>query len=460
MAHPHVLSDRQAPAVPGAAYGGADAGRGAGAGRPACAALFIGAPGSGHGKTTVTAALARLHVQQGRRVRVFKTGPDFLDPMVHRRASGQAAYQLDLWLGGEAHCRQLVADAARQSDLILIEGVMGLFDGEPCSADLAQLLGVPVLAVIDATGVAQTLGAIAAGLARYRPGLRFAGVLANRVATARHEEMIRQGIPEGIPYFGGLRRSSDMALPGRHLGLVQANEIGDLDARLASATRQIAATQLARLPAKIEFDEPAPEPAARLLGGVRIGIALDAAFSFLYLANVDLLRQMGAELVFFSPLTDRQLPAVHSLYLPGGYPELHLSELQANAAMQTAIREHFEQGRPIYAECGGMLYLMESLSDQAGRQARMVGLLPGHATMHARLKGLGYQTAPLPGGELRGHTFHYSVVDIALAPVAVGRRLFDTSAGERIFQRERLVASYLHCYFASNPVAAARLFMP
>ncbi|HEY0567749.1 MAG TPA: cobyrinic acid a,c-diamide synthase, partial [Xanthobacteraceae bacterium] len=154
-----------------------------------CPALFISAPGSSHGKTTVTAALARFHANQGRKVRVFKAGPDFLDPMILERACGQPVYQLDLWLAGEDACRRLVSDAAQDADLILIEGVMGLFDGSPCSADLAEKLGVPVLAVIDAKGVAQTLGAIAYGLANFRPGLRFAGVLANSVASARHAEM-------------------------------------------------------------------------------------------------------------------------------------------------------------------------------------------------------------------------------------------------------------------------------
>lgn len=425
-----------------------------------CPALFVSAPGSNHGKTTVTAALAWHHARQGRKVHVFKAGPDFLDPMIHERASGRPAYQLDLWLAGEAECRRLLYAAAQTADLILIEGVMGLFDGEPCCADLAEKLGVPVLAVIDAAGVAQTLGAIAFGLAHYRERVPFAGVLANSVASARHAEMIAQGMPPGMRYFGGIPRSSGFALPERHLGLVPAAEVDDLQVRLDAAAAAIAATGLAQLPAPVAFPPPANAPLPPLLAGVRIGIARDAAFSFLYPANLDLLQALGAELAFFSPLADAELPAVDSIYLPGGYPELHLPALQHNAAMQSALHRHFQRGKPIYAECGGMLYLLQSLTDQAGQRASMAGLLPGHAVMQPRLQGLGYQSAPMPGGTLRSHTFHHSVIDTPLDAFAVGERLFNTSAGERIFCEKRLVASYLHCYFPSNPAAAAGLFLP
>ena len=187
----------------------------------------------------MTAALARFHADQGRKVRVFKAGPDFLDPMILERASGQTVYQLDLWLAGEAECRRLVYQAALDADLILIEGVMGLFDGTPCCADLAELLGVPVLAVIDAKGVAQTMGAIAYGLAHFRAGLPFAGVLANGVASVRHAEMIQQGMSHRMHYFGSLPRAAQFALPERHMGLVQADEIGDLEARLSAAAAAI-----------------------------------------------------------------------------------------------------------------------------------------------------------------------------------------------------------------------------
>ncbi len=435
-----------------------------------CPALFVSAPASNQGKTTITAALARLHAAQGRLVRVFKTGPDFLDPMILERASGRPVYQLDLWMGGEDHCRALLYDAARDADLILIEGVMGLFDGTPSSADLAQLFGVPVLAVIDAESMAQSFGAIAHGLSSYRPGLPFHGVLANRVAGARHAELTRQGMPAGLPFFGAVMRDGGLQLPDRHLGLVQAEEVGDLEQRLSAAAAALQSTDVAQLPPLVEFARPqfAPCPnddaagsesgSKSMLAGTRIGVARDRAFSFLYAANLDLLRAMGAEVVFFSPLADPDLPAVDSVYLPGGYPELHLSCLSANRSLARALRRHVDAGKPLYAECGGMLYLLESLADVKGQRADLAGILPGHATMEPRLRGLGYQSVPLPGGTLRGHTFHHSTVETPLKPSGFGERLYNTSPGEAIYQVDRVVATYLHSYFPSNPNAAAALF--
>ncbi|HEY8034442.1 MAG TPA: cobyrinate a,c-diamide synthase [Methylobacter sp.] len=423
-----------------------------------CPALFITAPGSNHGKTTITAALARHHVNQGRKVRVFKSGPDFLDPMILERACGQPVHQLDLWMMGETECRRLLYEAAQQADLILIEGVMGLFDGEPCSADIVEIFSVPVLAVINATGSAQTLGAIAYGLANYRPEIKFAGILANNVASPRHNEMIMQGMPPDLRYFGGIPRDSRFALPERHLGLVQAEEVPDLESKMLAAATAIAATGLANLPETVEFTPPEQETPPQLLSGIRIGVARDTAFSFVYTDNLDLLQVMGATLVFFSPLTDATLPNVDSIYLPGGYPELHLQTLQDNLGMKSALQTHFQLGKPIYAECGGLLYLLESIEDKAGNRGEMVGLLPGRAIMQTRLKGLGYQSAPMPGGLLRGHTFHHSLIETPLTPVAFGERLHNTSEGEAIYRLNRLTASYLHCYFASNPAAAAQLF--
>lgn len=425
-----------------------------------CPAWLIGAAGSHHGKTTVTAALARHHRDRGRVVRVFKAGPDFLDPMILERASGHSVYTLDLWMAGEAECGRLLYQAAAEADLILVEGVMGLYDGIPSSADLAQRFGIPIVAVINATGVAQTLGAIAYGLAKSRANVPFAGVLANAVASARHGEMIEQGIPPDIKYLGGVSRDVRFALPERHLGLVQAQEVMDLDERMRAGAAAISSTALTELPSPVEFTVPPEAAVPPLLAGVHIGVARDAAFSFVYPANLDLLRRLGATLCFFSPLTDRALPPVDGLYLPGGYPELHLGALERNAAMKTAIAQHHRAGKPIYAECGGMLYLLQALTNKGGASGRMVGLLPGTARLQARLQGLGYQSAPLPPGPLRAHTFHHSVIETSLTPVAHGQRLHDTSPGEAIYQVGRLTATYLHCYFPSNPSAAARLFQP
>ncbi len=391
---------------------------------------------------------------------MFKTGPDFLDPMILARASGHPVYQLDLWMGGEAHCRQLLADAAAEADLILIEGVMGLFDGAPSSADLAELLGIPVLAVIDASAMAQTFGAVAHGLAHYRPGLPFAGVLANRVAGSRHADMLLGSLEDGLVGFGAVSRDQAATLPDRHLGLVQAEEIADLDGRLDRMAGKIAETRLAALPPAVTFTAPPAPPIAPLLAGRRIAVARDAAFSFLYQANLDVLRALGAELRFFSPLADAALPEADSLYLPGGYPELHLQRLQANGSMIDGIRAHHAAGRPILAECGGMLYLLESLADAEGHRADMVGLLPGRGIMQARLAALALQAVELPEGELRGHTFHHSRLETELAPVARGRCPNGGGTAEAVFRTRGLTASYVHFYFPSNPAATAGLFLP
>src|SRR3989344_4012528 len=333
-----------------------------------CPALLIAAPASGQGKTTVTAALARLHSRQGGRVRFFKGGPDLLDPMILARASGRPVYQLDLAMVGEDESRRLLWEAAGEADLILIEGVMGLFDGSPSAADLSRRFGVPVMAVIDGSAMAQTFGAMAHGMSSFQPDLPFDGVLANRVGSVRHGDILRDSLPPSIRWYGALPRSAEVELPSRHLGLVQAEELADLDARLDAAADALAVSADTELPAPVTFAAPASTPLEPLLAGVRIGVARDAAFAFLYQANLDLLQALGAELLFFSPVRFARLPAVDSLYLPGGYPELHLRALGRNRPMAEAIRAHHAAGKPILAECGGMLSLLDGLADKAGQQ--------------------------------------------------------------------------------------------
>lgn len=422
-----------------------------------CPALFIAAPASGQGKTTVTAALARLHTRAGRRVRVFKCGPDFLDPMIHERASGNPVYQLDLWMGGEQHCRELLCQAASKADLILIEGVMGLFDGDPSSADLATLFGIPVLAVINATAMAQTFGALAHGLATYRAGLPFSGVLANQVASTSHAGLLRASLPGNMRWYGALPRDESNVLPSRHLGLLQAQEVDDLDVRLDAMADALSATALDILPSSVVFQSADTAPVfSRVLNNVRIAIAKDEAFSFLYRANIDCLKMLGAQICFFSPMADSELPECDAVYLPGGYPELHLDTLANNTGMKQALHEYYEAEKPLLAECGGLLYLLESLTDSAGKQGVMAGLLPGHAKMQTRLANLGMHSVQLQEGEFRGHTFHHSLTESSLEPVATtqGKR----GKPEPVYRIKKLLASYLHLYFPSNPEAIARIF--
>ena len=426
---------------------------------PSCPALLIGAPASGQGKTTVVAALARAHRRLGRRVRVFKIGPDFLDPMILARASGARVDSLDLWMVGEAACRQLLADAAGEADLILIEGMMGLFDGSPSGADLAQLFGVPVAVVVDAQAMAQTFGAIAFGLTHFRAELAFHGVFANRVGSEYHAHMLQKALPANVRWLGHLCATDDITLPERHLGLFTAWEIDDLDARLTRVAQLLSTTELAELPPPVTLDTPAMPPPPRLLNGRHIAIAYDAAFSFVYPANLRLLEQMGARVRVFSPLADDVLPsAADALYLPGGYPELHATTLARNARSAAAIRSHAASGLPIYAECGGMLYLLETVTDSFGASTPMLGLLPGHATLQKRLSALGMQELCGANGVMRGHTFHYSRIEIPLAPTLTAVNPATNATGEAVYRSGSIVATYMHGYWPSNPEFAAALF--
>ena len=422
---------------------------------PSCPALLIAAPASGQGKTTVTAALARLHTRQGRRVTVFKCGPDFLDPQIHAFASGRPCQNLDLGMCGEDDARWRLARAAEDSDLILIEGVMGLFDGTPSAADLAERFQIPIMALIDAGAMAQTFGALAHGLATYRPNLPFAGVLANRVASARHTAMLRDSLPAGMGWFGALPRSED-SLPERHLGLLQAAEIDDLAARLDKLADALAASATVDLPIPVNFSQaPAPTIAARL-AGKRIAIARDAAYGFIYPANLETLSALGGELIFFSPVAGEALPNCDAVWLPGGYPELHADALAPNRALWQALKHHVAANKPLLAECGGMMSLFEQIVDKSGITHEFAGILPGKAVMQKRLTALGTQFAELPEGRVSGHTFHYSQSETPLTPL-VRAQTPDGREGEPIYRHLRATASYLHIYFPSNPAAVAQL---
>ncbi|MCP1315360.1 MULTISPECIES: cobyrinate a,c-diamide synthase [unclassified Halomonas] len=429
-----------------------------------CPALFIAAPASGQGKTTVTAALARLLKRRGKRVRVFKTGPDYLDPQILAQASGAPVEPLDLWMAGEAYCRQRFYEAAVDADLILVEGAMGLHDGEPSSADLAALFDIPLAVVMDVKGMAQTAGAVMAGLAGHRADIRFAGLIANSCATARHRELIEGALPAHIPLLATLPRDPALTLPERHLGLVQADEIkNELEMRFeAGADALDAAGFLEALEAlePVGFTAPqdAPLVPARALAGHTVGVARDAAFSFIYQANLDLLEALGARLAFFSPLSDSSLPECDALWLPGGYPELHGEALSSNRAMTAAIRAFFEAGKPILAECGGLLYSLETLTDHDDRCRAMLGLLAGHGAMRGRRGCQGMQTAVLPEGEIRGHAHHRSMAEVTPEPIGFGRRQRHPAPGEAIYRERRLTATYLHLFFPDNPDAVAALF--
>lgn len=415
-------------------------------------ALLISAVASGQGKTTLTAALARKLARQGKRVRVFKCGPDFIDPMILEVASGAPVQSLDLWVVGIDACRRLLAQAAQQADVILIEGVMGLYDGAPSSADLARQFGVPVMAVIDASAMAQTAGALAQGLRDYGP-VSMAGVAANRIASEGHAAMVAASLRD-IALLATLPRQA-VSLPERHLGLVVPDEVTQIEALLDTLAEQLVIDGAAWAAlAPVRFDlAPAAPPLPPLLAGRTIAIARDAAFLFIYPANLATLRELGATLTFFSPLADDAIPAgADAVYLPGGYPELHAAALSRASNWRASIRAAHAAGMPILAECGGMMVLADSLESLP-----MAGLLPGAVAMQKRLAGLGSQALDTAHGPLRGHTFHYSTLSTELIPYARTVKHPSGAAGEACYRVGALSASYFHAYFPSNPQAVAAM---
>ncbi|WP_413283506.1 cobyrinate a,c-diamide synthase [Vibrio sp. MA40-2] len=430
-----------------------------------CPALVVAAPSSGSGKTTVVAAIARHFTNQGKKVRVFKTGPDFIDPNFLAFASGHPVYQLDFWMCGEAHCKQMVAQAAQDADLILIEGVMGMFDGQCSSADIAQTLGIPVLAVIDAGAMAQTFAAIAYGLANFRPEIEMYGVFANRVGSPVHAQMLQESLPEELAMFGYLAKDSGLTLPERHLGLVQAQELKDLDERLNLAAHLIATNELNNkhncitLPPAVEFTLQKEAKVTRSLESKVIAIARDTAFSFIYQANIELLEKMGATIRYFSPIDNHPLPECDALYLPGGYPELYLDNLAKNSRLKNQIKTHINSQKPVLAECGGMLYLNQTLTDIENNCVELVAILDANSVMQPKLAALGLVEGELVAGQtLRGHTFHYSKTEskeqILCTPISQRGRKTDP-----VWQHKNVIASYIHWYFPSNPDLVAKIFL-
>lgn len=389
--------------------------------------LIIGAPRSGSGKTSVTIGLMRALARRGLVVRGAKSGPDYIDPGFHEAATGHPGVNLDSWAMPPGLLARLAGEQASGADMLLVESAMGLFDGIPAppgrsgaAADLARHYGLPTLLVLDVSGQSQTVAAVAKGFATFDPAVRIAGVVLNQVASARHEAMTRGAIEAmGMPVLGAVHRNPAMALPERHLGLVQASEHAALEGfieRLAGIMEQSidldAVLRLATPFAPVATGAQALPPP-----GQRIAIARDAAFTFLYPHLARQWREAGAELVPFSPLAD-EAPAADcdACWLPGGYPELHAGRLAAAGRFLAGLRG-FAETRPVHGECGGHMVLGATLEDAAGVTHPMAGLL-GHATSFARRKmNLGYREAVLrddgllgrAGDRLRGHEFHYAV---------------------------------------------------
>ncbi|HEX9288406.1 MAG TPA: cobyrinate a,c-diamide synthase [Anaeromyxobacteraceae bacterium] len=361
--------------------------------------LVVAAASSGSGKTTVAVALAAALRARGLRIAPFKCGPDYLDPTYHARAAAATSHNLDGWMMGREASLATFARAARGADLALVEGVMGLFDGasptseEGSTAEMAKWLAAPVIAVVDASGMARTLAAVARGLAAFDPAVHLAGVVANRIGGRGHLDLLRAALPAPA-VLGGFPEQPELAFPERHLGLRSADRDVLPDALLGRWAEAAEAwldldelLAIARSAPSIAV--PTTGAAARREERCRIGVAFDEAFHFYYEDNLARLESLGARLVRFSPLHDAVLPDLDGLYLGGGYPELHAAALAANASMRVAVRAFASAGRPVYAECGGLMYLASAIRTLEGRSFPMVGLVPGVAAMRDRLAALG-----------------------------------------------------------------------
>lgn len=421
-----------------------------------CHAMLMTAPASGQGKTMTTAALARAYRSRGLRVQAFKCGPDFIDGMILQVATGKPVYNLDLGMCGEADAQRLLYQAAQQNDVILLEGVMGLYDGTPSCADIAERFGIAVGLVINAKAMAQTFAAIAFGLYAFRPSLKRAGVFANQVGSDGHAKMIQAALPADTPWLGAMKHDPQLSLPERHLGLHLAQEIDDIEQRIETAA-QLLGPEIP-LPPTVSFKAPESLATTPLLQDKTIAVAKDAAFCFTYQANLDLLQTLGANIAFFSPVHDAQLPAADAYWLPGGYPELHLDQLQHNHSMRDGLHAAAQAGKPILAECGGMLALGDTLNGQP-----VFGLLPGNSEIQPKLQGLGTQHATFAtmdddAASIGAHTFHYGRFDTDMPVIAQGKGKY--GAGEAVYRHQNITASFLHFYFPSNPALAAQFFLP
>jgi cobyrinic acid a,c-diamide synthase len=439
--------------------------------------LLVSGTASGVGKTTVALAIMAGLRRRGLVVQPFKCGPDFLDTGHHTRISGRGSRNLDTWMLSAESNKSVLQSAARGADVLVAEGMMGLFDGKSggseagSSAEIAKLLKLPVVLVLDAAKTARSIAAVVLGFEMFDPELKLAGVILNRVASEGHYEMLRVAIESTCKskILGWLPREPAIAIPERHLGLqgaaeaVQGGEDAAIDALAGLAEQYFDLDSLLSLQCGLGMAEDASSPDGGTLHGdtVRVGVPIDRAFSFYYEDNLDLLRERGVEIVRFSPLHDVTLPPdLDGLYFGGGYPELHAGQLSGNRQMLEDVRAFVASGRPVYAECGGMLYLAESLTTFDGSNYTMAGVLPLSMQMTEKLVQFGYVAVEFtedcllgPAGmEVRGHSFHYSRVS-SQGEVATSYRVrYSMSGREELegFRLHNVLASYIHLHFRTN----------
>ncbi len=438
--------------------------------------IVLAGVSSGVGKTTIVTGLVALLHSKGLSVQPFKVGPDYIDPGFHAKAAGRDSYNLDTWLVPENRLASTFATLSDGADISIIEGVMGLYDGGgqgvSSTAQIAKILRAPVVLVVNCQSIGTSAAAIALGYKLYDPALNLAGVILNKLGSDKHEAMIRDAMEEvEIPVFGALHRDLELKTPERHLGLTPVTEIETKDlivhmaedaARWLDVDALLAAAKEA--PA-LEIEEEATEKKTKI---VKIGVAQDPAFTFYYPTSLAALEKRGAELIPFSPIHDKEIPDVDGLVFGGGFPEMFLKELAGNESMKTSIRKAAADGMPIYAECGGLMYLCRQIAGFEDDTYDMTGLVPAVCRMQKKLQRVGYVTATAlrpsivaeAGDTLRGHEFHFSTLECEEEPFPWAYDLQGTRQKEphqEGYTKDNVIASYLHMNFDGNPKAADHL---
>lgn len=428
--------------------------------------FLIAAPHSGSGKTTVALGLLRAMIQRGLKPQPFKCGPDYIDPFHHRKACGRSSYNLDSYMASPAHIRAVYAQQLADADVAVVEGVMGLFDGatrsEGSSADIAELLDLPIVLVVKARAMAYSAAALLHGFSRFNPKLKIAGVIFNEVGSESHYKFLCDACEDvGVKPLGYLPHNPDIAVPSRHLGLCISDEY-DYDAMIDAMAGHLVAhididtlLEVTRVAAPTA---PTPVAAASATEHFTIAVADDAAFSFIYPQNLHVMEQLG-RVIRFSPLEDADIPEADLLYLAGGYPELHLRQLSENHAMHQAINEYCNAGGRVIAECGGMMFLSRAIVDSERRLWPMAGVLDQEISLVDMKLHLGYrrialqdQADPQRNILLRGHEFHYSQISEwgELSNIARVENARNIEVDTPVWCQNRIIASYIHFYWGED----------
>jgi cobyrinic acid a,c-diamide synthase len=444
--------------------------------------LVIAGTKSGCGKTTASLGLMAALKRRGLKVAPFKIGPDFIDPGYHTRITRCISRNLDGWMLSKEYNLSLFRRHAADADIAIVEGVMGLFDGYDgkteagSTAQMAKWLNLPVILMVDARSMARSAAAVVSGFERFDDDLTFAGVIFNNLGSERHLSYLKDALEDSVRMacLGGIQRNETITIPERHLGLVtqQDHELTseNIDALSNLLEKNIDLDKLvAALPDIRPVEGAKVQSGGTATKRVRIGVARDNAFCFYYQDNFDLLEQNGAELVYFSPISDRHLPPdIDGLYFGGGYPELNAVQLEANASLREEVKENCLRGMPIYGECGGFMYLCSHIEDREGKQHAMADCFPFSTKMFPRLKALGYRKVALTmdtiigkaGQKIRGHEFHYSEL-IKLSPeIKTTYQISDRTGLNKPpdgYLVDRTLGSYNHLHFGSQPQAAGNL---